>query len=126
LNAAGHGVWLTLNSFAGWFTCFDMRLDLGLRIILVEALATGADELARIHRHLKELDNWSIRFPDKEIILVQKKVWSFILKNTHCTAICLHETNFSARYFNSSAKYENSDFLMAYRFVTLANFSYLL
>lgn len=47
LNTENYGVWLTLSSFIGWFTFFDIGLGNGLRNKYTEATANGNMTMAR-------------------------------------------------------------------------------
>lgn len=49
LDTTKYGIWLTLTSFIGWFSFFDIGLGNGLRNKFAEALAKGDKELARIY-----------------------------------------------------------------------------
>ncbi len=49
LNTTKYGIWLTLTSFIGWFSFFDIGLGNGLRNKFAEALARGEIKLARIY-----------------------------------------------------------------------------
>ena len=47
LNTENYGIWLTLSSFIGWFSFFDIGLGHGLRNKFAEAKATNQDDLAK-------------------------------------------------------------------------------
>ncbi|HNR16309.1 MAG TPA: lipopolysaccharide biosynthesis protein [Chitinophagaceae bacterium] len=49
LDSTKYGIWLTLSSFIGWFTFFDIGLGHGLRNRFAEAVARGKYKLARIY-----------------------------------------------------------------------------
>ena len=49
LDNARYGIWLTISSFVGWFSFFDVGLGHGLRNRFAEALAKGKYKLARIY-----------------------------------------------------------------------------
>jgi O-antigen/teichoic acid export membrane protein len=49
LDLENYGVWLTLSSFIGWFTFFDIGLGNGLRNKLAEAQTVGDFKLARAY-----------------------------------------------------------------------------
>ena len=49
LESESYGVWLTLSSFIGWFSFFDLGLGNGLRNKFAEAKANGDDQLAKIY-----------------------------------------------------------------------------
>jgi O-antigen/teichoic acid export membrane protein len=49
LDKANYGIWLTLTSFIGWFTFFDMGFGHGLRNKFTEAKTKGNDEMVRTY-----------------------------------------------------------------------------
>ena len=49
LEPTKYGIWLTLASFLGWFTFFEIGLGSGLKNKLAEALATQNYKLAKIY-----------------------------------------------------------------------------
>jgi O-antigen/teichoic acid export membrane protein len=49
INPTRYGIWLTLSSFIGWFSFFDIGLGNGLRNKFAEAKARGDVEMARIY-----------------------------------------------------------------------------
>lgn len=49
LDSTRYGIWITLTSFFGWFSFFEIGLGNGLRNRLAEALALGNKELARVY-----------------------------------------------------------------------------
>ena len=49
LDNTNYGIWLTLTSFIGWFSFFDIGLGNGLRNKFAEALAKGEVSLARMY-----------------------------------------------------------------------------
>ncbi len=49
LNQDNYGVWLTISSFIGWFTLFDVGLGHGLRNKFAEAKARNEDELVKTY-----------------------------------------------------------------------------